>query len=490
MNISKKTEIILYGASAMGIIGYNSLSIINNFNVVGFIDKRAGEINEQFGLPVWDIDKVPIDYNERHKFIVVVCVKNVFDHKDIVVNLQKIGFRYFIFKQVNMNIINENIEINYSKIFNDNNIENVYELDEIDEMVEIYTDTFNDNFIINSNDNTTLAYVPLPLVFCNSKVKLEDETTYHKSLYSLYPHIELYKFFHGNGSNYRDYIQFCEYGAKNTSSTFGGEIKITEKWKENVLRNRKMIDDEMTNYLENNSLFFINNAPFSKFSKNKFLMNSGKNRAAFLLSNNRKYIPLEMRNNEYSKYFNINVARKLKKYYEDNNIRKVKVPILHPLFSKLECERKNYYELFVSRVIMFLHKHFNISYFDNKKIRLKILDMLNDNGAMSRIMSLNYFIVDKMVVNSEKLNYLMLLNELFYVDNINYCSNSNYKIYDAIIVETDDSRIIRQLSNKTNVLIILSTQKNLIEQFERVKLFSTYWDNKILEANIYVRIIK
>jgi len=48
--INRKTPIIIYGAAGAGLKGYHSLKILNYYNVVGFMDKRADEIKQQYIL--------------------------------------------------------------------------------------------------------------------------------------------------------------------------------------------------------------------------------------------------------------------------------------------------------------------------------------------------------------------------------------------------------------------------------------------------------
>lgn len=92
--ITKDANIILYGAASIGYLMYNVLSGAG-YRIVGFCDKRATEIREYMGLPVWDIGSIPYSPEEC---VIIVSVKNVFEHSAIANQFVEKGFFQIVFK--------------------------------------------------------------------------------------------------------------------------------------------------------------------------------------------------------------------------------------------------------------------------------------------------------------------------------------------------------------------------------------------------------
>ncbi len=101
---SSRSGIILYGASSIGHLMFEKLSSAG-YKIAGFIDKRAEEIKEYMGVPVWTVSSVPKEIKAGDDTVVFVAVKNVFEHQTIAALLTENGFHNIIYKPYN-SIIN------------------------------------------------------------------------------------------------------------------------------------------------------------------------------------------------------------------------------------------------------------------------------------------------------------------------------------------------------------------------------------------------
>ena len=91
--LDKSVPLILYGAATIGRLLYQYLTG-QNFRVAGFMDTRADEIGELCGLPVFSVD----DDKVSRECVIIIAVKNVFEHERIAAELQKRGYYRMIYR--------------------------------------------------------------------------------------------------------------------------------------------------------------------------------------------------------------------------------------------------------------------------------------------------------------------------------------------------------------------------------------------------------
>ncbi len=488
--IDKQTNIVLYGASAMGLLAYNSLKRINGYNVIGFIDLRADEIKSQVGLPVWDIHSVPFNENEKKNILIVVSVKNVFDHNNIVGKLIDLGFENFIFKPLdNINDATYNsINYNYNCIFNDENVNLKYNLKNINKIFNSNNFDFKDYALIYKENDHIVANIPLASIYCSPK-QYKDEKSYlnKKPITCLYALINLYELWNGINGNIEDYLNFCISGAINTGNILGGEIKQTDSWKLNILRSRLMVYENMQNMLALDHDFFIKNCPTAYFADDLIMMNSGKNRAIFLLTKKIKYMPLCLSKDDYNRYLNMTALKRLFEYINSHKNIRIKTPIPHPYFYRINmnCEYPAFYETVVYSTIKFLSEYYNIAYSDSAQC-LDIIDFLDDNGALARCLVKVFKSVTKFIEHTEFIEYHSLLDELLFTTELQYCTSFCKNRYHIGIFEQRHVDFIADMG--LELCIIISEKVALFDGFTLVKkLLKIFWDTKIMEVNVYVR---
>ena len=478
--INKDTPIIIYGAAAAGLRGYHSLKTLNQYNVIGFFDKRAAEIVNQFGLPVW-APKTKLPYNIE-EILIVICVKNVFEHKIIARLMIELGYKNLIFMPLQSSNQQEDyaaIKRNYQRIFNDADPEMRYKLEPVPSLDDIETYYYQDYAVLKSSEKTVTVNFPLAAIFIQtieSFNMLHNEALLCNAL-ALVPHIELFRFFNGNDGGTTAYLNFCLAGASNIEMIYGqgeGKISITDGWRKNIIRNRRIVFDAMNNDMEVNYRFFIDYAPDCLLQGNRYLlMKSAKHRAAFFITKGRTYMPLAISKKDYAILLNVEVFDELKSFLKENRISELKAPIQHPYMYNYPCQMWNYHELFVHRAIYHIAKLFNSA---NDISGITVEDFLPDNGAFSRCLARIGFHVNRLCIDDEDKALNKLLDRLFYITNTEYVN----QFEGAAIVSCFSADLDRLTSTEsTRVFFILSEdgKEPSIPGFNHKELlFRTIWN--------------
>lgn len=294
-------EVILYGAATIGKLMYE-LFTKNGIKVVGFIDKRASEINTFMNLPVWNIGDEDLEAMKTDDYYIFISVKNVFEHTYVANLLFQYGFHNLIYRpstvlsgggtaaQIEINQTYDLIERNeFLKI---KQIPKTLGLD-------IYIPT--DSSLILEEKNSVIVNVSIDSVYTDNGKK--KKAWCNKNIITLLPHIELFRFAGGNNRyGTQRYIEFCESAASSME-----DVIITDAWRRNVLKNRIDVFEHMNHFMELEPDFFIKNAPNANWNKQGYFnLNSGKHRAAFFASKMKKYMPLRISKGDYKNWLNEN----------------------------------------------------------------------------------------------------------------------------------------------------------------------------------------
>jgi FlaA1/EpsC-like NDP-sugar epimerase len=105
----KNTEVIIYGAATQGGLVYNNIA--DQCNVIGFFDKRSAEIKNYLGLPVYLSDTNVFSFEKKKQLLVIVAIRNIFEHGSLVNVLVILGYENILFKPADNSIYkNDNIE--------------------------------------------------------------------------------------------------------------------------------------------------------------------------------------------------------------------------------------------------------------------------------------------------------------------------------------------------------------------------------------------
>ena len=200
------------------------------------------------------------------------------------------------------------------------------------------------------------------------------------NIQALYPHISFFNFLANKREAEKEsYLEFCE-----QSASAIGDIKITKAWRENVLRNRTKIYQQMCNALDLDSDFFIRTAPTATWNKKGYFnLTSGKHRATFLTSKGKRYIPLSILKSDYLLWLQKEEYTTLKEELIQNEERKTQSKILHPYFYKFPCIEHFFYTLFQNDVLSFLCR--------KSKLKNRIIKVVTNLDPQNSI----YFLLEK-----------------------------------------------------------------------------------------------
>lgn len=495
--INKKSKLLIYGAVANGQKLCN-IFVNEGYTVIGFIDKRAHEIKQTLGLPVWTVENIPIS----EEVVVIITIKNVFEHCKIVKELTIKGIYNIIYcPQSLQNIISNNVEYEkiksiYNKIINLKDIDNSIEIKDIGLIPKTYDIKlykFKDYAIIDDNiDNMLIVNLPIEMIYTAQKKNGFCYNWAEKNILTL-PHISLFEYFDGKNSTYKDqYMDFCIYTAELNN------ITITESWKENILNSRNIVYSEMCKSLELNSDFFIKNAQIAIWNNEYgyFNLNGGRHRASFFCEKNYEFMPLKVNMMDYDSYLNYRKLDDVINFIIDNNINEVYSPVSHPYFYRFPCKKKRYMNLIIKPITRFISNNMLNEFKKLDFHNLTFLHIGDDEGAIKRHFS-------KMGCNTigygKCTDFESLLNDLFYSRNIDYVSFGDLKTYDFVYINEEhkilEDKLINYILNNTNKYIFIEFNRydyNCIKQrmlslnknYRYLMLNQFYFDNHSRELGV------
>lgn len=369
-------RILIYGAASYGKRIYQRF-IENGFEVAGFIDKRADEIREFVGVKVISPEESLHVYEDM---VLFVAVKNVFEHSNIVKYMVTKGLHNIIYRPYAVltgggNDAQKRINMVYTQIDEDS-------FREILPIPVVYEENIfekRDYSVVWETDEEVVAKIPWQSVFTNKK-KENSSIWSSISVAQLIPHIAFFSYLLGNREEgAEEYLEFCEKAAGRQEG-----IAITERWKENVIRNRKNVFQQMNLAYELEPDFFIDNASTAEWNTEAhcFNLKSGKHRAAFLIAKGNKYIPLRISREDYLLYNNNkdDIAGEGERIYHHR--------ILHPQYLKLPFAEWDFYSCMELRLLQFMTREYM---YPAGKISLQGERMLfatrGDNGSIARTFS-------------------------------------------------------------------------------------------------------
>lgn len=338
--IDKNTEIYCYGAAAIG-----KIVLRNNpqLHICGFIDARGKEIGTMCEKPVFSWENI----SEINKdAVVIVTVKNVFEHEDIAYRLHQAGYERIIYKP---KAVLEGKGSTNERILSDlwDRIVNK-ELQLPFVRTPLYEDSvdyeFSDQAKIREEGEEITAYVPVELIYTNDTTDFWGDI----NIQALYPHIYFFRSLENKeGGETEDYLEFCE-----GSATKLGDIVISDSWRSNVLRNRTMIYEQMSLSRDIDPDFFVRSAPTAEWNpKGYFNLTGGKHRASYLTATGHRYLALKVSRKDYENWLDDAAARALRERIAAEKIRRLPQKELHPYFYKFPHEEPVYYETFQGEVL-------------------------------------------------------------------------------------------------------------------------------------------
>ena len=378
--IDTNEKILIYGAAAIGLSVYDICKELS-IPVLGFLDKRGDEIQELNGLNVWSIDDAGVDAIDRNT-VIFIAVKNVFEHDNIAKILIDKGFSNIIYRPyaVIKGLGNQNekkINEVYDRFMNSELVE-----DDIPKTFRACQYEYKDYATIRKTEQGRVVYVPIESLFTDKEKSTSRWNWSNIPIMGLVSHIAFFRWMdQQEGFLPEKYLEWCINSAK-----IKGQIKITEQWKENVIKNRADVYVNMNESLERDFDFFIRNAPIAEWNdEGHFNLVSGKHRATFWLAKGRRYIPLKVSEDDFKKWINRAKTDSIIKEMNALNIGNIHAPVEHPYFYDIPCENRNfYYKLLCEFIFIIATKQYEKSGYINFSKMEAVFISLNDDGYTER----------------------------------------------------------------------------------------------------------
>ena len=281
-------------------------------------------------------------------------------------------------------------------------------------------------------------YLSLLMLFENRDLNSGGQ---ERNVMFFFPHIQFFKFLQGDkDSNVGYYVKYCEMAAEEINS-----FAITDAWRENVIRNRTQIFEEMNQAYLFNRDFFRMGAPEVVWNGKGYLnLVSGKHRAAFFASKRIAYLPVKMSHVDSCKWLNREAVEKVKKIFAAEGIIELKAPVEHPCFYQFPCNSRTFFYGVCFALAEKISRLYYVTPLDNYIYNKSIFLSVDDYGLLGRFFARSGAVVcEEENSNTEILD---ALDELFYM--VDRERGEEKEQYDIAVVKVDDNKdIISRLAS-------------------------------------------
>ncbi len=356
--LNGNSRVIIYGAATTGAVLYHHLSE-SGIEVIAFIDKRADEINAYYDLPVWNFEEAEKYFEKNDEVVVIVGIKNVFEHEKVARMLWRLKCSRIIFRpyseiQGTGNAKDKELNRIYDEALT-GSLSYCYVIEDFEDRI------LKDQGIIIEDDEWVIADIPAWYVFTD-RYEGKDIIWGDIPCLGLVPHIGLFNLFLGNeNDDWREYIRFCREAAVRS-----GGIVTSKAWEESVYSNRLDVFWHMQYAWEHDKSFFIKNAVWAELNdKGYFNIKSGKHRIVYQLLKGSCFIPLKIKKNDYFRWRNEEKAQKINEILREADIDALPVIIANPYFYDYPCNSSDIYTKVMNQLIFMIYRE---TYFKGKYI--------------------------------------------------------------------------------------------------------------------------
>lgn len=371
--LDQDSDVIIYGAAALGTLVYRN--ICSACRVVAFFDKRGDELEACMGLPVYQPEQAPFTREQRKQLVVVLAIKNIFEHEFLANRLMELGYERLIFKAADRSIFGKKGMVGLVEIGHVFDCIVDGELDigrDIPLSRRLFQVEWYDYALLRKEHEHVIAYIPVVDVSTN----IYPDPGYMWNdvpVAALFPHLEFFGFLSGRADCNSDFYvdDFITYTAQRNS-----DYRVTDRWKENVIQNRTMVYEQMNLAWELDRDFFVRNAPTAKFNlRGGFNLTSGKHRSTFLAAKECRFIPLSISPDDYECYLNARNLQVLTDHVESLDGRPLPMPVIHPYFYYYPCAMQDAFYSILVRLMRFLGKYLYTEKGDPGFAQLRIMDI-------------------------------------------------------------------------------------------------------------------
>lgn len=483
-----KKKILIYGCGDKGIKIKKSVQQCCG-EIEAYIDARAESLPVFQGKKVFSPEEV-CDFDQKNTYVILIAIKNVFQHNEIASTFQNRGYYNIIFKPLSvLNNTTSNIKLlEISAVHEAILDKNIIPRTEIPSIENLSLFEFFDHGVIEENGNELKAYLPGDLFFLRDK---QDFGIWKDSnIMCTSPIIDMYIGFRDCTPQYytNSIDEFLNKHAIPVAINNG--MTITADWKDHVIDGRKDVYYSMQTKAILDPFFFIRHC-VSVNIRNKggfYLSSSGKNRVAFLIAERYKYIPTTISRTEYEHFINLPQLNLLKKYITQSNVTCFFAPIPHPYFYLQKVQATNYTEIWLMKIGRILSRYFWKQTGALEFYNVVIYDALSDEGASSRFFALANYMVIRIWDETEKEK---LLDCLFYFDTKQFHQKDLDNPDNTIIMlSTKTKNTCSKIAHLTPLFYFIQVWDgaddivhSITKQgYKSYQLFSTYWGSSLVDG--------
>jgi len=370
----EERPVILYGAAHVGTLVLNRLR--GKCKIAAFIDKRADEMGLYEGLPVCLPASDCFTEDIKRSAIVIVCVKNIFDHEQIAFSLVGNGFQNIVFCPVDGSRYRYRSEADRAEMAALYHcvVEGYFTLPQgVPRAPGLLVPRFVDSAVLDRHEGGVTALIPAMFLYnrLNGNGVWADA-----AILSLFPYFALFESFSGNiKADISLYLDAAKQYAKNS-----GDFLTTPRWEANVIHNRRMAYERMRVSDELSNVFFARQAISAGWNKagGYFNMNGGKHRTVYQIHQRRMYVPLRLTEADYAAYLNQPAADKAIAHVIEMGMTELPYPVLHPYFANVPYDPASNYCNLLYAFTYWLSERI---YADRGKTGFRGLSVLDATGA-------------------------------------------------------------------------------------------------------------
>lgn len=430
---NKKSPVILYGAATIGCMLLEHLTR-SGYLVKGFMDMRAEEMKELLGKPVF----LPDEESLSKDCVIILAVKNVFEHSRIADELIKRGFHQLIFRPYAClkgqgNEMENQLNEAYSALTDSNG-----GMVSFDGMLPLTQSPYNQlkmSGIIVKEGEMITACIPVTMLFSDKKPYVPEF-----SILFMKPHLQFAKYVLGiAGGETEPLLQYCREGAAKV-----GGFKTTALWESNVIRNQAEVYAQMNHMYNVEKSFFLEQAPLVKWNEKKYFnLQSGKHRSTFLAAKGDNYIAVKMTRNDFEAWVQEAAVPEIKEALEKQYKHYPAVPVENPYFYEASCIEEQFWYQLARTVMEEVAKTEYRNANENILSEHKFVTALSDGGFMKRFLRRCGFITAPRSEADEleqRLDRLLGFEEANTPDTIQDWHHVKYMIWEEGVLPTSSER--------------------------------------------------
>lgn len=501
-SINKDMKYIIYGAGG-NCYHIKRLFDKEKYSIAAILDKRAEEMHFIEDTPVYTLEQFTKQEQLKDNIVIIVSIKNVFEHVNIARELLELGYKNIIYKpfpilQGEHDEEWDSINCVYEAILEEEKLSGLngkkIACSRRNHLVQ-----FKDELIIEESNDTVMCWMPVELV-CN----YDREDAYRLlPMAAFYPLLNMYQYLLSSGYTYEwenilnDFFLYSIDWVERTGK------ELSEGLKTSMINSRISVFGGMQKKADLDSHFFVRNAvSVKRIDPMRFyLTTSGRNRVSFLIAKGHRFVPVHMSREDYACWLNQRNFEELKQYLEKNCINCLFTTVQHPLMISYASETTDYISMFCMPVVREIYRQLhwmtaektndyykiNLERYNDEKGKLSILSVTKDEGCIGRLLTMYGMKCYRMYCDQNQREISQMIDKLFYIEEeTGTWSECELDIIQACQILIMDSRLKNSFVKdfQGNIIFLLQWGENidlggLQDMFhDKRQLFQTIWQQE------------